>query len=130
MPDDAPRAKLEATRAYGAHVVLYKRREQDRAEIARGICAKTGGTLVAPYDDLDVIAGQGTVALEFLASAGRLDVIVVPVGGGGLLAGCAVATHALAALMQKRVDVTGNRVGAVISGGNVDVHRFATLLEL
>src|SRR5579872_647611 len=94
MPTDAPHAKVEATRGYGAEVVTYDRMREDRTAIAKGIAEKRGATIVPPFDDPHIIAGQGTAALELIASAGPLDVLVVPVGGGGLLSGCTLAaTH-------------------------------------
>ena len=96
MPEDAPRAKLEATRGYGAQVVLYDRYAQDRAAIAQRIVAERGAALIPPYDHLPVMAGQGTTALELIEDAGPLDALIVCTGGGGLLSGCAVAArHAL-----------------------------------
>jgi threo-3-hydroxy-L-aspartate ammonia-lyase len=94
MPSDAPRSKLDATRGYGGEVVTYDRYREDRAAIARAIAAERGLTLIPPYDHPDVIAGQGTVALELLEEAAPLGAIVVPVGGGGLLAGCATVARA------------------------------------
>lgn len=91
MPVDAPRAKHEATEAYGAHVVDYDRMTDDREAIARRIVEDEGRVLVPPYDDPLVMAGQGTVALELLEDVPELDAVVVPVGGGGLLAGTATA---------------------------------------
>jgi threonine dehydratase len=95
MPEDAPRSKLEATRGYGAEVVLYDRYSGDRAAIGRRIAAETGATLIPPYDHPMVIAGAGTTALELIEQTGELDVLLVCTGGGGLLAGCATATKAL-----------------------------------
>jgi threo-3-hydroxy-L-aspartate ammonia-lyase len=95
MPADAPAAKLAATRGYGAEVVTYDRERMNRAELAASIAAERGATLVPPYDDPAIIAGQGTVALELIEDAGRLDVLLVPLGGGGLLAGSALAAAAL-----------------------------------
>ena len=95
MPSDAPEAKLAATRGYGAEVVTYDRERMNRSELAASIAAERGTTLVPPYDDPAIIAGQGTVALELLADAGRLEVLLVPLGGGGLLSGCALAATAL-----------------------------------
>jgi threonine dehydratase len=95
MPSDAPAAKLAATRGYGAEVVLYDRERMNRAELAASIAAERGATLVRPYDDPAIIAGQGTVALELIEDAGPLDVLLVPLGGGGLLAGCCLAATAL-----------------------------------
>ena len=95
MPRDAPESKLAATRGYGAEVVLYERSEENRAVIAQGIAKERGATIVPPYDDERIAAGAGTTALELLHDAGPLDAIVTPVGGGGLLAGCAVAAHGI-----------------------------------
>ena len=96
MPSDAPAAKLAATRGYGAEVVQYDRMRINRAELAASIAAERGATLVPPYDDPAIIAGQGTAALELIEDAGALDVLLVPLGGGGLLAGSALAATALA----------------------------------
>jgi threonine dehydratase len=218
MPSDAPIAKLEATRGYGARVVLYDRATEDRDAIAREIAAEHGATIVPPFDDPAVIAGQGTTALELLEETGPLDLLLVCTGGGGLLSGCALAATrlspgiaiygvepeagddwvqslakgervtipvprtiadgmqtqapgvltfpivqalcagvvtvgdddlrdamrfafsrmkmvvepsgaaALAAVMKKKVDVRGKRVGVTISGGNVDASTFAKLV--
>jgi len=95
MPDDAPALKLAATRAYGAEVVLYDRRTEDREAIARRLVEERGVTLVPPFDDEAVIAGQGTAALELLAEVPDLDAVVTPCGGAGLLAGTAVAATGL-----------------------------------
>jgi len=95
MPDDAPELKLQATRGYGAEIVSYDRTNDDRAAIAAGLAEERGLTLVPPYDHPLVMAGQGTVALELLNQAGDLEVLLVPVGGGGLIAGCATAARAI-----------------------------------
>ena len=218
MPFDAPAAKVAATREYGAEVVFYERAAMNRAELAEGIARRRGATLVPPYDDPAVIAGQGTVALELLQDVPDLDVLLACVGGGGLLAGCSLAAaelrpgiaiygvepqagddfarsfasgerieipvpetiadgqqtttpgeltfpivrrlcagfltvsdddlreamrfaferlklvvepsggSALAALLAGKIDVRGQRVGVVISGGNVDPNRYAQIL--
>ena len=94
MPSDAPAAKLAATRGYGAEVVLYDRQTMNRAEIAGALAAERGATVVPPYDDPAIIAGQGTSALELIEDAGPLDVLLVPTGGGGLLSGSALAATA------------------------------------
>ena len=96
MPEDAPASKLAATRGYGAEVRFYDRLRGDREAQAKTLAVERGCTLVPPYDDLAVMAGQGTVALELLQQAGPLDALLAPVGGGGLLAGCSVAARALA----------------------------------
>ncbi len=95
MPADAPVAKLDATRGYGAEVLPYDRFGQDREAVAAEVASKRGLTLVKPYDDPYVMAGQGTAALELITTAGALDMLVVPVGGGGLIAGSATAAKAL-----------------------------------
>jgi threonine dehydratase len=96
MPEDAPPEKVEATRRYGAEVIFYDRYRQDRAELGRSVAAERGLVLVPPYDDPTVMAGQGTAAMELLEGAGELDLLVVPVGGGGLIAGSATAAKAIA----------------------------------
>lgn len=95
MPEDAPRAKLDATRGYGAEVVFYDRYRDDRLAVGRAIAAEQGRALVPPYDDPAVMAGQGTAALELIEEVGDLDVLLVCVGGGGLIAGCATAAKGL-----------------------------------
>lgn len=95
MPRDAPQAKLDATRGYGAEIVLYDRAEEDRDLVARQIQQERGATLVPPYNDAHVIAGAGTTALELLKEVPDLDFIFVPTGGAGLLSGTAVAAHAI-----------------------------------
>jgi threonine dehydratase len=95
MPNDAPAAKVAATREYGAEVVSYDRKTMNRGEIAAGFARERGAVLVPPYDDERIIAGQGTVALELLEDVPELDVLLVCTGGGGLLAGCAIAATAL-----------------------------------
>jgi threo-3-hydroxy-L-aspartate ammonia-lyase len=95
MPLDAPPAKLEATRGYGAEIVSYDRWTENREEIGARLATERGLELIRPYDDVRVMAGQGTVALELLEDVPDLDVLVTPVGGGGLIAGCATAAAAL-----------------------------------
>src|SRR5881275_2635331 len=98
MPADAPRSKRERTKGYGAEVVLYDRDREDREAIARDIAGKRGATLVPPYDDPKVIAGQGTVGREIAEDVAALglapDVVVAPASGGGLVAGVATAIKA------------------------------------
>ena len=95
MPEDAPRAKVEATLGYGAEIVRYDRFTEKREEIGARLAAERGLELVRPYDDPLVMAGQGTTALELLEEVPDVDVLVVPLGGGGLIAGCATAATAL-----------------------------------
>jgi threonine dehydratase len=95
MPEDAPAAKLDATRGYGAEIVTYDRWTESREEIGASLAAERGLELVKPYDDPLVMAGQGTVALELLEDVPELDFLLVPVSGGGLIAGCSTAAKAL-----------------------------------
>jgi threonine dehydratase len=219
MPEDAPASKVAATKGYGAEVHTFDRYRHDREQITSETASRLGLHVVHGYDDRLVIPGQGTVALELLEDTGGLDVLAIPVGGGGLLAGCAVATRALspscrivgvepadrpaarearrlghpvnvrvvptiadgqqtasigdrnwaviardvddivgvtdaeilvamryvfeylkvvvepsgasalAAILAGRVDAAGQRVGVILSGGNVDVARFTTLVS-
>jgi threonine dehydratase len=220
MPSDAPAVKVAATRAYGGDVVSYERYREDREALARRIAGQCGLTLIPPFDHPHVMAGQGTTAKELFEDTDRLDILLVPLGGGGLLSGCAVAARVLnpecaiigvepeagndgqrslrtgslvridvpitiadgaqtqelgrltfevihqsvddvvtvsdgdlvetmhffasrmklvveptgclgaAAVFQKRVDVRGKKVGVVVSGGNIDMIRFAELWTL
>ena len=95
MPKDAPAAKVAATQGYGGTVVFYDRYAEDREAIGRRLAEQHGMTLVPPYDHADVIAGQGTAAKELFDEVGALDALFVCLGGGGLLAGSALATRAL-----------------------------------
>jgi threonine dehydratase len=89
MPSDAPASKLAATKGYGAEVITFDRYADNREQLAEVLADERGLELVRPYDDPLVMAGQGTAALELIEDAGPLDVLVVPVGGGGLVSGCA-----------------------------------------
>ena len=219
MPKDAPAVKIAATRGYGGEIVLYDRYAEDREAIGARLAAERGLTLVPPYDHAQVMAGQGTAALELIEEVGGLDVLMTPMGGGGLVSGCATAAKGLlpscavyavepeagddgrrsfregrivhidtpatiadgaqtqhlgkltfpvvralvddvlvasdaelveamrflagrmklvveptgslaaAAAFAGRVDLKGKRVGIVLSGGNVDLARYATLLK-
>jgi threonine dehydratase len=91
MPADTPSSKLDAVAGYGAEIVTYDRYSEDRVAIGEKLAADRGLALIPPYEHRDVIAGQGTAALELLEDVGELDVLVVPVGGGGLIAGSATA---------------------------------------
>ena len=95
MPHDAPAIKVAGTRGYGGEIVFYDRKTEDRDAIGRRLAAERGLTLIPPYDHEDVIAGQGTVAKELFEEVGPLDILLVCLGGGGLLAGCALAAEAL-----------------------------------
>ncbi|GAB3626591.1 serine dehydratase [Pandoraea terrae] len=217
MPEDAPAVKIEATRGYGAEVILFDRYKEDREALAKRLASDRGLTLIPPYDHAHIMAGQGTTAKELIEDAGELDMLFVCLGGGGLLSGCAVAAkglnpniriygvepeagndgqqsfrtgqivhidtprtladgaqtqhlgqltfpviHALAddiltvsddelvetmkffasrmktmveptgclaaaAVLNRKIDVTGKRVGIIVSGGNIDLARFARL---
>ncbi|MFF0223029.1 pyridoxal-phosphate dependent enzyme [Streptomyces sp. NPDC004629] len=219
MPEDAPRSKREATAGYGAEIVTYDRYTGDRVAIGQALAAERGLALVPPYEHPHIIVGQGTATLELIEDVGELDALVVPVGGGGLIAGSAVAAtallpgirvvgvepetgddtkrsleagrriavpvprtiadgqaaeipgeltfsvnrrlldgialvsddqireamrfafermktvvepsgaSALAALLAHRIDPLPRRVGVIVSGGNIDVRRFAELLD-
>jgi threonine dehydratase len=95
MPTDAPAMKVAATRGYGAKIVFYDRYGEDRLAISRRLSEETGGSLVPPFDHPDVIAGQGTAALELCEEVGEIDMLVTPLGGGGLLSGSALAVRAM-----------------------------------
>jgi threo-3-hydroxy-L-aspartate ammonia-lyase len=114
MPGDAPAFKREATEGYGAEVVAYERYGEDREELVHALAAERGMVLVHPFDDPRVIAGQGTAALELLQDVAGLDVLMVPVGGGGLIAGCATVCAALS---------PGTRVVGVEPAAGDDVAR-------
>jgi threonine dehydratase len=95
MPEDAPQAKVAATRGYGAEIIVYNRYTESREGVGERICRERGLTLVPPFDDYLVIAGQGTAALELLEEAPELDFLLAPCSGNGLLAGCAIAARHL-----------------------------------
>lgn len=95
MPLDAPKLKVESTRANGAEIIFYDRLKDDREALARRIAAERGCTVVPPFDHPWIIAGQGTAALELLEQAPDIDALIVPVGGGGLISGCAIAARAI-----------------------------------
>ena len=99
MPSDAPTVKIEATRGYGAEVQLYDRLTQSREALAATVAAERGAVIVPSFDDPDIIAGQGTIGLELIRQASargaELDVVVAPIGGGGLMAGLSTAVKAL-----------------------------------
>lgn len=121
MPHDAPAVKIDATRGYGAEVITYDRYTQDREALGRSIAAERGMTLIPPYDHADVMAGQGTAALELIEDVGQLDALLVCLGGGGLLSGCATAAREL--LPQCRVlgvePEAGNDVQQSLARGEI-----------
>lgn len=95
MPENAVEAKVNNVRRYGAEVVFCQPNQADREAVLSAIVADTGAHLIPPYDDERIIAGQGTCALEFLGQAPTLEVLITPVGGGGLISGCAIASKSL-----------------------------------
>jgi threo-3-hydroxy-L-aspartate ammonia-lyase len=95
MPADAPRVKLKATRGYGAEIVIYDKHTTVREELAARIAQERGLSVIPPYDHAHVVAGQGTAAKELIDEVGPLHYLFVPVGGGGLISGCALAADAL-----------------------------------
>ena len=103
MPNDAPPVKLQATRGYGAQVIVYDRLTGNREAIARQLADERGMTLVPPFNDPHIIAGQGTAALELVDQVPDLDAIVAPVGGGGLISGCAIAAKG----MRPSIEIIG-----------------------
>lgn len=124
MPADAPAAKQTATRGYGARVILYDRRNDDREEMARRLVEDEGRTLIPPFDHPHIIAGQGTATRELIDQVGPLDLLYVPVSGGGLIAGAAIA----AAAMCPDCEV----VGVEVAGGDrarqsIDAGRIVTI---
>lgn len=96
MPNTAPGTKLAAVRGYGAEIVLHDPKTTSREEIARALAAERGSTIIPPFDHPDIIAGQGTAALELFENVGALDYLFVPCGGGGLISGSALAARRLA----------------------------------
>ena len=119
MPEDAPPEKRDATLAYGAEVVTFDRYTQDRDAISQALADERGFSLVPQYDDERVIAGQGTVALELFEDAGPLDALFVPVGGGGLVAGCAIVAEALVPacrVIAVEPDASGDTVRSLATG--------------
>ncbi len=103
MPEDTPQSKLDATAGYGAEIITYDRYAGDRVAIGEALAADRGLALIPPYEHPHVIAGQGTAALELIEEVGELDALLVPVGGGGLVAGCATAAKGL----RERIRVVG-----------------------
>jgi threonine dehydratase len=95
MPEDAPPSKIEATKEYGAEVILYNRLTTDRQKLTQRIAEERGLVLIPPFDNKDIMAGQGTLAKELIEEVKDLDCLVVPVGGGGMISGCAVAAKHL-----------------------------------
>lgn len=132
MPSDAPQVKIDATRGYGAEVVLYDREREDRDALAEGLARTRGLTVVPPFDHPHIVAGQGTAAKELIEETGPLDVLLVPCGGGGLLSGCAIAAHALspgAAVIGVEPSLGDDVVRSFRSGSIQRVHNPATIAD-
>ncbi len=121
MPEDAPASKRAATESYGAEVVTFDRYRDDREQLMSELAAERGFRLVHPYDDPLVMAGAGTTALELLEQAGEIDLLLVPVGGGGLIAGCATAVKSL--LPQARVVGVEPQAGDDVARSKAAGHR-------
>jgi threonine dehydratase len=121
MPDDAPPLKVAATRGYGARIVTYDRYRQERTTLGDALAREHGLTLIPPFDDWHVIAGQGTAALELFAQTGPLDVLVVCVGGGGLISGCATvaAAHASPPRVVGVEPAAGDDVARSLAAGRI-----------
>ncbi|MFC0539972.1 threonine ammonia-lyase [Kutzneria chonburiensis] len=103
MPEDTPQSKVDATRGYGAEIVTYDRYTGDRVAIGNALAQERGLALIPPYEHPHVMAGQGTAALELIEESGSFDTLVVPIGGGGLIAGSATAAKGL----DRRIRVVG-----------------------
>jgi threonine dehydratase len=121
MPHDAPALKRAATEGYGADVLTFDRYRDDREHLMEALAAERGLALVHPYDDPLVMAGAGTTALELVEQAGEIDVLLVPVGGGGLIAGCATAVKSL--LPQARVIGVEPQAGDDVARSKAAGHR-------
>ena len=121
MPEDAPALKSDATRGYGAEVVTYDRYNEDREAIGTRLAEERGLTLVRPFDDPLVIAGQGTTALELVTEVGPLDLFIAPVGGGGLIAGCATVVSPGARVIGVEPDDGDDTLRSLEAGAPVAV---------
>jgi threonine dehydratase len=121
MPEDAPVLKLDATRGYGAEVVTYDRYTEDREAIGTALAEQRGLALVRPFDDPLVMAGQGTAALELLDDEGDLDLFVAPVGGGGLMAGCATVVAPAARVVGVEPEAADDYKRSLEAGHPVEI---------
>lgn len=132
MPMDAPAAKIEGTRGYGAEVVLYDKHGRSREEIAAELQRERGMVLIPPYDHADVVAGQGTAALELIEDTGPLDALLTPCGGGGLLSGSALAARALSpgiAVVGVEPELADDATRTFRSGELQSVHNPPTIAD-
>lgn len=121
MPTDAPASKVAATKAYGARVVTYDRLRDDREAVAREIVEREGRVLVPPYDDPFIMAGQGTTTLELLEEVPDLDAVIVPVGGGGLLAGSSVAAKGRARVFGAEPETANDTALSLAAGERITI---------
>jgi threonine dehydratase len=121
MPADAPTQKISATKGYGAEVILYDRHTESRETISSKLASERGLTLIPPFDHADVIAGQGTAAKELIEEVGQLDYLFVPIGGGGLIAGSAIAAAHLSpgCIIIGVEPETGNDAQQSLRGGKI-----------
>lgn len=132
MPTDAPQSKIDATRAYGAEVVLYDRATQSRDDLAEEICREKGAVLVPPFDDELVMAGQATGAVELLEDVPSLDAVVVPVSGGGLLGGWAIAARKLSpgiAIYGAEPETAADTKQSLVAGKRIEVPENPTIAD-
>ena len=132
MPTDAPQAKIDATRGYGAEVVLYDRATQSRDDLAEEICRERGAVLVPPFDDDLIMAGQATGAVELLEDVPDLDALVVPVSGGGLLGGWATAARRLRpgiAIYGAEPETAADTKQSLAAGRRVEVKENPTIAD-
>jgi threonine dehydratase len=132
MPTDAPQAKIDATRGYGAEVVLYDRATQSRDDLADEICREKGAVLVPPFDDDLIMAGQATGAVELLEDVPDLDALVVPVSGGGLLGGWATAARRLRpgiAIYGAEPETAADTKQSLAAGRRVEVRENPTIAD-
>jgi len=132
MPTDAPQSKIDATRGYGAEVVLYDRATQSRDDLAEEICRERGAVLVPPFDDDLIMAGQATGAVELLEDVPDLDAIVVPVSGGGLLGGWATAARRLRpgiAIYGTEPETAADTKQSLAAGRRVEIKENPTIAD-
>src|SRR5258708_5329999 len=125
MPEDAPQTKMGGPRAHGARIITYNRFKDSREAIAQSILKETGATLVPPFDHPMIMAGQGTAAMELLDETGPLDALITPVGGGGLLAGCATiakSMHPAIRVFGAEPEGANDTFLSMIAGERVAVH--------
>lgn len=132
MPTDAPKAKLESTKAYAPEIVFFDRQREKREEIAARIAAESGATVIPSYDHPLIVAGQGTAALEFLREVSSMDALAVPLGGGGLLSGCLIVARQLAPKMKVfgvEPELANDWEQSLVQGSPVEIAPPATIAD-